>query len=73
MANAIAFSGQQSFNSQPLVNYTVNGTVGGTFKTYDKLSFLRVFGAGHKVAYYQPQLALQAFEQTMMGKPLTGT
>jgi len=31
----------------------VNGKQGGTFKTEGKLSFLRVFEAGHEVMYYR--------------------
>lgn len=51
----------------------MNGTEGGTFKSVDNLSFLRVFGAGHEVPYYQPKVALQVFEQTMKGGALVGT
>lgn len=51
----------------------MNGATGGTFKTQDNLSFLRVFGAGHEVPFYTPALALQVFEQTMKGLPLSST
>ena len=51
----------------------VQGTQGGTFKTVDNLSFLRVFGAGHEVPYYQPALSLQVFEQTMKQQALAST
>lgn len=72
-ANAVAYAGQSAFAAAPLAPYTVNGTQAGTFKAVDNLSFLRVFGAGHEVPYYQPALALQVFEQTMRGLPLAGT
>ncbi|KAI9730445.1 MAG: hypothetical protein M1818_008140 [Claussenomyces sp. TS43310] len=51
-AEAINFSGQPTFKAAALAPYNVNGTQGGTFKTQDNLSFLRVFGAGHEVPYY---------------------
>ncbi|KAF2190085.1 putative carboxypeptidase S1 [Zopfia rhizophila CBS 207.26] len=65
VANAIKYSGQSAFASKALTSYTVNGKQGGTFKTEGNLSFLRVFEAGHEVMYYQPELSLQVFIQTM--------
>ncbi|KAM0804705.1 carboxypeptidase-like protein S1 [Usnea florida] len=72
-ANAVSYSGTQAFAAKALTPYTVNGTQGGTVKTVDNLSFLRVFGAGHEVPYYQPALALQVFEQTMRQEALSST
>lgn len=46
------------------------GAAGGTFKTVGNLSWLRVFGAGHEVPFYQPALSLQAFKQTVMKKAI---
>jgi len=51
----------------------VAGTQGGTFKQVGNFGFLRVFGAGHEVPFYQPQVALQVFKQTMSQTPLKGT
>lgn len=73
VANSIQYSGQSTFASKALALYTVNGVQGGTFKTVSNLSFLRVFGAGHEVPYYQPALALQVFKQTMMKGPIAST
>ncbi|OCK87501.1 carboxypeptidase S1, CPD-S1 [Cenococcum geophilum 1.58] len=73
VANSIQYSGQSTFASKALAPYTVNGAQGGTFKTVSNLSFLRVFGAGHEVPYYQPALALQVFKQTMMKGPIAST
>lgn len=69
----MAFAGQASFKAKALDSYKVNGAAGGTFKTQDNFSFLRVFGAGHEVPFYTPALALQVFEQTMKGLPLSST
>jgi hypothetical protein len=32
--------------------YTVNGAIGGTFKTVDNLTWLRVFASGHQIPYF---------------------
>ena len=72
-ANAIEYSGQGIFQNLPVINYTVNGEVKGTFKTVGKLSWLRVFNSGHQVPSFQPELALQVFIQTMQKKPLFST
>lgn len=73
VANSVSFSGSSSFASAALAPYTVNGKQGGTFKTQNNFSFLRVFGAGHEVPYYAPEVALQAFVQTMQKKALFST
>jgi carboxypeptidase C (cathepsin A) len=73
VANAITYTSSAAFKASALTNYTVNGVVSGTYKSVGNLSFLRVFAAGHEVPYYQPATALQVFEQTMKGQPLTPT
>ncbi|KAH8664632.1 carboxypeptidase-like protein S1 [Xylariales sp. PMI_506] len=73
VANAVTYSGQTEFANTALAPYTVDGVELGQFKTVDNLSFLRVYKAGHEVPYYQPQLALQAFTQTLSNKPLSST
>ncbi|MCJ1475710.1 hypothetical protein MMC13_004373 [Lambiella insularis] len=72
-ANAITYSGQSQFAAAPLASYTVSGKQTGTFKSVGNLSFMRVFGAGHEVPYYQPATALQVFTQTMQQKALSST
>ena len=72
-SEAVTFSGQSTFQAMSLAPYTVSGNQGGTFKTVDNFSFLRVFGAGHEVPYYQPALALQVFDQTMGKKAIAST
>ncbi|KAF2272698.1 putative carboxypeptidase S1 [Westerdykella ornata] len=73
VANSIPHPGQQEFAAKPLTPYTVNGKVKGSFKAQQNLSFLRVFDAGHLVMYYQPELALQAFIQTMRRDAIEST
>lgn len=72
-AEAVTYSGQNAFKAKALAPYNVGGKQGGTFKTEGKLSFLRVFGAGHEVPFYTPEVALQVFKQTMQGQALSST
>jgi carboxypeptidase C (cathepsin A) len=69
----LSFPGFTKFNSTALAPLTANGTAVGMYKTTDNLSYIKVYGAGHEVPYYQPQLALQSFVQTMQGKPISST
>ncbi|KAG9246480.1 carboxypeptidase-like protein S1 [Calycina marina] len=73
VAEAITFSESAAFKAAAVTNYNVNGVTGGTFKSVANLSWLRVFGAGHEVPYYQPALSLQAFTQTMQKKAISAT
>ncbi|KAI0123616.1 Alpha/Beta hydrolase protein [Xylariales sp. AK1849] len=73
VANAITYSGSAQFKAKELAPYTVDGKEMGQFKTVDNLSFIRVYAAGHEVPYYQPKLALQAFNQTMHGQAVSST
>lgn len=69
----VDFAQSSTFRATAVKPYTVKGTQYGEFKTAANLSWLRVYGAGHEVPYYQPQVALQAFEQTMLKTPLHST
>lgn len=53
VAQQVAFSGQAAFRAKALTPYNVKGVAGGTFKTQDNFSFLRVYSAGHEVPYYR--------------------
>lgn len=73
VANSISWSGQSEFVNTALKSYTVNGNASGLYKNVNNLSWLQVYEAGHEVPYYQPRAALQYFEQTLSGQPLTST
>jgi carboxypeptidase C (cathepsin A) len=72
-AEAITYASSAAFKAKPVVPYTVSGVSKGTFKNVGNLSWLRVFGAGHEVPYYQPEAALQAFKQTMSKTAISST
>ncbi|KZF22774.1 putative carboxypeptidase S1 [Xylona heveae TC161] len=73
VAESVNYSGASAFKNKALAPYTVNGASAGTFKSVNNFSFLRVFGAGHEVPYYQPAVALQVFEQIMQRKSIYST
>lgn len=73
VANQVDYDSSSAFASKGLAPYTVNGKQAGTFKSAGNFSFLRVFGAGHEVPYYTPEVALQAFVQTMQKKAISST
>lgn len=73
VANSVDYDSSSAFASKDLAPYTVNGKQAGTFKSEGNFSFLRVFGAGHEVPYYTPEVALQAFVQTMQKKAIFST
>lgn len=70
---SIEFSGAAEFRSKEEADYTVDGKPAGKYKTVDNLSWLRVYGAGHEVPYYTPELSLQVFRQLMGGKSISST
>jgi carboxypeptidase C (cathepsin A) len=73
VANSVTYSQSSAFKSASLAPYTVNGSQKGTWKSAGNLSFLRVFGAGHEVPYYQPEVSLQVFGQMMTSGTIKST
>lgn len=51
-AESLTYSGSAASKKKAVNNYTVDGVVGGTFKTEGDLSWLRVFGTGHEVCAF---------------------
>ncbi|KAE9378789.1 carboxypeptidase-like protein S1 [Stipitochalara longipes BDJ] len=72
-ANAVDYDDTHVFQQNEVKNYTVDGVVVGAYKAKGNLNWLRVFDSGHYVAYFQPKLALQVFEQVMKGEQIHST
>lgn len=68
VVNALTWQNSIAFKNLEVSNYTVNGTVGGTFKTLDNLSWLRVFGAGHEVPLYRKSCLWKLIERGLIVK-----
>ncbi|KAI0635994.1 serine carboxypeptidase [Trametes polyzona] len=58
---------------QEFSNFTVNGEPGGLYKNAGNLHYVRVFGAGHEVAAYKGETALQLFSQIVKNEPFRET
>lgn len=52
-------------------DFNMNGKKMGEYKNIKNLSWLRVHEAGHEVPAYQPEVALEAFKQTMAKKGIS--
>lgn len=68
----VEYGGATEFNGASLAKYTLNGTSYGEFKTVDNLSYLKVFAAGHEVAYYRKcsSAIRKSKEPTLMDFPI---
>ncbi|KAI1375461.1 putative carboxypeptidase S1 [Hypoxylon crocopeplum] len=73
VADAVEWEGQKTFANQTMVPYTLNGTQKGSFKSLDNFVFMRILEAGHNVPFYQPEVSLQIFKQTMSASGLVPT
>jgi len=60
---------QKQFNGLPLKPWTVNGKQAGLGKSYEGLTFLEVFDAGHMVPMDQPANALDMITRFIYGQP----
>ena len=70
MVSALDWSGKESFNSEPLRAWSVDGKVAGETKSVDGLTWLTIDGAGHMVPLDKPVQALSFFEDFIAGKGL---
>ncbi|KAK7737738.1 hypothetical protein SLS53_006358 [Cytospora paraplurivora] len=71
--NEIEWDGQSEFVDTALAPFTVNGIEKGLYKTLDNLSWLQVYNAGHQVPFYQPELSLLVFNQTIHKQAISST
>jgi carboxypeptidase C (cathepsin A) len=63
MLGELTWEGVKSFRRSPRTVWKLsNGTNGGLVKSYENLTFLLIFGAGHMVPWYQPQSAFEMIQ-----------
>ncbi|KAF3760885.1 putative carboxypeptidase S1 [Cryphonectria parasitica EP155] len=63
------YPGAESFRSAGYAPITTNASYqGGLVRQHDRVSFSRVFEAGHAVADYQPETVLRIFERAVLGR-----
>ncbi|TQN65798.1 Carboxypeptidase S1, partial [Colletotrichum shisoi] len=63
--------GGEEFDKAETKAFNMDGKKKGEFKTVKNLSWLVVYEAGHELPAYQPEVALEAFKQTMSKKPIS--
>ncbi|OJD33746.1 carboxypeptidase s1 [Diplodia corticola] len=64
---AANWTGRDGFHAAGYTNLMVDGKAYGETRQYGKLSFTRVWDAGHEVPYFQPAAAFQMFNRTSLG------
>ncbi|KAG2134306.1 Alpha/Beta hydrolase protein [Suillus cothurnatus] len=67
---AMDWYGNETLHNTPFTNMTINGTPVAAVQNVDNFSFARVYGAGHEVAAFQPQAALEIFSQVVRKEQL---
>ena len=67
---ALNYTHADSFRKAGYAPFIVNGIERGEVREYGNFSFLRVYEAGHAVASYQPQAALEMFRRMLESKDL---
>lgn len=62
------FDGSERYNEAELRPWVVQGKEFGEVKSTDKLTFLRVHGAGHEVPLAAPEKAIKMFDNWINNK-----
>ncbi|KAI8074392.1 carboxypeptidase S1 [Gongronella butleri] len=66
-SNQFNFKGADDYRGKKLTAWKVEGKEVGEFKQGGNLTFVRVYNAGHHMAHYQPNVALQMFTNQVQG------
>ncbi|KZL80143.1 carboxypeptidase s1 [Colletotrichum incanum] len=69
--NVVRKIGGDEFEKAEMKDFKLDGKKKGEYKTVKNLSWLRVYEAGHALAAYQPEVAFEAFKQTMSKKAIS--
>ncbi|CDH58681.1 carboxypeptidase s1 [Lichtheimia corymbifera JMRC:FSU:9682] len=68
VVDALKWDGSDAFSKTKLTAWKADGKEVGQFRSADKLTFVRVYEAGHEVPMYQPEAALNMFQTWISGK-----
>ncbi|KAJ1662976.1 hypothetical protein GGF38_003251 [Coemansia sp. RSA 25] len=66
---ALEWSGQAEFNQMGDLLWSVDGEAAGEVRTFENLTFIRVFGSGHFVPLDRPKSALDMVNRWISNKP----
>lgn len=65
----MSHSSAENFRAAGYQNISTNDTFGGgVVRQHNKISFLRIFDAGHAVGAYQPETVSKIFDRVMFNK-----
>ncbi|KAI8801367.1 Alpha/Beta hydrolase protein [Cladochytrium replicatum] len=66
----LEWSGQDGYNDADELTWIVNGRSAGTIRSYENLTFIRIFEAGHMVPYDQGEVSDEMVQAWLAGASL---
>ncbi|ORX53055.1 prepro-carboxypeptidase Z [Hesseltinella vesiculosa] len=70
-ADQLPFDGDVEYREKSLTPWMVDEKEAGQVKSAGGLTFLRIYGAGHEVPFYQPKASLRMFNDFIQQKTLS--
>ncbi|KAL1914975.1 uncharacterized protein VTP21DRAFT_7680 [Calcarisporiella thermophila] len=68
LSNKLQWSGRKIYANKDLEEWSYKKRPAGEQKSYGNLAFTTIYGAGHEVPYFQPEVSLYMFRSWLGGK-----